>query len=331
MLFHLFIFTTLFFSTLNSCEFNSCLQKVVDSKSYKQNHLQILVDYNKHIVYSKTKPNAKILKHNPFLSLYLVEVKDSFKYPFFINLKLNKKVAFVDDKHIYKVKLLKEQVGLNNFAKFNKNVDFPKVLLSSCGFLEGILTSRGVIDKDYLYRFINYNFDYSDIGVRVKEVRKNVVISAINPFYIENKLSVGDIILSLDGKKVINSSTFMKKVLFLKINSLHTIEVKHKDKVLKLNVKAFKRYGGGYISDTFLEQKGIYFDENLFISSLTSRKFGLELGDKLIQVNGKKVTTTKDVLTNISSIKDKEFISLLFTRNGFEFFINIELKNDKTK
>ena len=78
----------------------------------------------------------------------------------------------------------------------------------------------------------------------------------VNPFIKANPFKKGDAIVGFNGKKVHNSATFMRKILFSKVGSSHRIKVKRGSKYLNFKVKTKKRYGGGYLSDTFLEQKG---------------------------------------------------------------------------
>ena len=85
-----------------------------------------------------------------------------------------------------------------------------------------------------------------------------------------------------------------------------------------------KRYGGGYISDTFLEKKGIFFDKDLKIIKLKGmyKSYGFKLGDKLLKVNGTFVNSYTEVRKNISNFDEKA--SLLFQRDGFQFFVSIK-------
>ncbi len=51
--------------------------------------LQIPVQKNQRLIFSKKTPSEKIIKHDPYLSLYLVEDKNIFKHPFRVNMKLS--------------------------------------------------------------------------------------------------------------------------------------------------------------------------------------------------------------------------------------------------
>jgi len=71
----LFILTNLLLLNLYACQggYASCVAKVNDSHTIQNSSLYIPVANNKLLVYSKKKPNKNILKHDPFLSLYLIE------------------------------------------------------------------------------------------------------------------------------------------------------------------------------------------------------------------------------------------------------------------
>uniref|UniRef100_UPI0025E0F609 DUF7488 domain-containing protein n=1 Tax=Sulfurimonas sp. TaxID=2022749 RepID=UPI0025E0F609 len=235
--------------------------------------------------------------------------------------------ASVNKKRAIEGKIIKRQIGLNSFATFSEKVLAPSLLTNSCCALEGIVTSKGIIEKKYIERFLsNKSSDYSDIGIRVEDKNKLVIIKRVNPFIIENPFVKGDCVVSLNGKKVKDSATFMRKILFSKIGTIHKIKIKRDSKYFNIKVKTKKRYGGGYLSDTFLEEKGIYFSPNLTIIKVSNEfdGYGLKIGDQLIQVNGNKIDNIADIREHISDFK--YFASLLFQRRGFQFFVNIKGK-----
>jgi len=305
-------------------DYESCRLKITHSKTIKNQTLQIPVPKNQTLIFSSCLPNAKIIKHDPFLSLYLVDARINFKYPFKINNHLSLGVASVDEKIAIEGKVVKKQIGLNSFATFSEPLSAPALLLNSCCTLEGIVTSEGIIEKEYLERFLKSNSsDYGDIGIRVEDKKGLVLIKRVNPFLENNPLKKDDYIVGFNGKKVQDSAALMKMILFSKVGSYHNVKIKRDSKYLNFKVKTKKRYGGGYVSDTFLEQKGIYFSQNLTILKIANEfeGYGLKVGDRLIQVNGKKVSDTTDIRKHISSFK--HFATLLFEREHFQFFIKI--------
>jgi len=323
---------SLLFLNLFACKggYDSCKLKIINSKAIENSTLSIVVAKDKRLIYSTIPPSAKILKHDIFLNLYLIEAKDSFKHPFTINNHLAMGVASVDATSAIEGKINKRQEGLNNFATFSKKTLAPALLLNSCCNLEGIVTDRGIIEKIYLERFLNSNSsEYGDVGIRVSDMKSVVTIDRVDPFYKANPFKEGDIIVSLDGKKVYNSATFIRQILFSKIGASKSVKIKRGKSFHEFRVNVSKRYGGGYLSDTFLERKGIYFSPNLIITEIRDSfdGYGLKVGDRLIQVNGKKVSSTTDIAAYINDFNYA--VSLLFFREGFEFFVNIKGEIEK--
>lgn len=323
----LLILLSLFFFELSACHggYNSCIAKVKDSKSVQNDSLFIPVKNGKLLVYSTHKPKVKILKEDPFLSLYLIDDTKKFRYPFDVNMRIQLGTAMVNAKRAKEGKIVKNQIGLNQLAKYSEKLITPSLLTSSCCSLEGIVTPKGIIQKEYLKRFLSSaTAEYGDIGVRVKNEDGFVIVSASNPYLKNNPLKKNDCIVAFDGKKIKAASVFMRRVLFSKIGSKHMIKIKRDNKILNFKVMTSKRYGGGDVSDTFLEYRGIYFDKTLHIVKLSQhfRDYGLLLGDKLMQVNGIEVKTEDELRLYIENFKD--FSSLLFERRNFQFFVNIK-------
>jgi hypothetical protein len=325
--FRLFTLLTLLFLNSFACQggYSSCIAKIKDSHTIQNNSLYIPVKNHKLLVYSKIKPDTKILKYDPFLSLYLIEDRKKFPYPFNINMRLQLGTAMVNATRAKEGKFFTNQIGLNNLANYKVKLKKPALITSSCCSLEGIAREEGVIQKEYIKRFLSKTpVSYADIGIRVKNEDGFVIVSASNPYLANNPFKKGDCIVSHNGKKVKAASVFMRNILFSKVGSIHKIKIKRNGKFLTLKVKAGKRYGGGDISDTFLEQKGIYFDKSLHIVKLSQhfKSYGLLLGDQLLQVNGIVVKDQAELLHYIEDFKD--FSSLLFERRKFQFFVNIK-------
>jgi hypothetical protein len=305
--------------------FNSCKLKVNDSSSIVNNTVQIPVLKNKLLIYSQNTPKRKIIKHDPFLSLYLVESKKPFKHPFKINSKLASGTASINGKIVIEGRIVKRQIGLNKFATYSEPVNAPSILLSSCCALEGIVTSEGIIEKEYIKHFLKTkNVVYGNIGIRVENKNKLVLVKFINPFIKKIPFKINDIIVSLNGKKVKHSYIFMKKILFSKIGSTHTIKIKRLNKFYTFNVKTIKRYGGGYLSDTILEFKGLYLNKQLQLTKILKNfpQYGLRVGDKLLMVNKIPIKNQIELKKNISAFDKKAL--LLFERNKFTFFIQLD-------
>lgn len=312
---------------LSACpkDFQSSYQKVVDSKALSNRQIFIPLGHKNYLYYSGHKPqNVQILKYDPFLSLYLLNSKKSFPYPFKINMHYNAPLALINKSGTYKGNITQHQRGLNSFATFSKSFNTLSILTNSCGFLEGIATPNGIIEKAYLQHFIETpKVKYGDIGIRVKDAKSKVIVSSYNPFKKTGSFAIGDMILELDGKKVKSASSFMQKILLSKIGMTYRVKVKHENSILTIDVKSFQRSGGGVISDTFLEAKGLYFDEKLHVVQVKkkAKEFDVKVGDRLLQVNGFKVKNQQEVREYISHYEESAL--LLFERHGFQFFVKI--------
>jgi len=168
----LFLALNLLFLNLYACKggYDSCKQKIIDSQTIKNCSLEIPVNKNQRLIYSKTTPKAKIIKHDPFLNLYLVQDLKGFKHSFKINSQPQLGYAAVNESDAIEGKIITKQVGLNSLAHFGEDIVYPSILTSSCCSLEGIVTPEGIIEKEYIQRFISsLSSDYSDIGIRVKD------------------------------------------------------------------------------------------------------------------------------------------------------------------
>jgi hypothetical protein len=325
--FRLFLAFNLLLLNLYACKggYASCVSKVRDSHSIQNCSVSVPTSTQQRVIYSHCLVNKKILKYDPFLSLYLVEDKPGFRYPFDINMRLQLGVAMVNDKIAREGTFTQNQIGLNTLAKFSEPLIYPAIVSSSCCSLEGIVTQRGIIQKEYLHRFVDIKHPtYADIGIRIKDENGLVIVNARDPFMKHNPFVIGDCIVAYDKKRVQSASSLMRAILFSKIGSKHSVKIKRDNKILTFDVVSMQRYGGGDISDTFLEQKGIFFDKTLAISKLNGvfKSYGLQVGDRLIQVNGKRVKTQKELREYIEKFKD--YSSLVFERKNFQFFVNIK-------
>lgn len=323
----LFVALSLLFINLYACKggYNSCKRKINDSHALTKSQTNIPVTKHKRLVFSRRQPKGKILKYDPFLSLYLVEDRKGFRYPFSIRNRAVMGLGGVSQKKAIEGHFKSHQIGLNKFAVFNPRVSSPSLILTSCCALEGIVTPQGIIEKPYLKRFVtSKNISYADIGIRVYNRKSKVFVKAINPFMEGNDFHVGDQILRFDNKRVTNAGKLMQWILFSKIGSTHKVKIKRSGKTLTLQAKSKKRKGGGFLSDTFLEFLGLSFDKNLRIIKIEpkAKKYGLKVGDKLLRVNHKKVTTEDEIVKSIS--QSKEATHLLFTRHNFQFFVKIK-------
>jgi len=290
----------LLFINLFACggAYHICNKKVMDADVIVNQTLQIPIKKHQRVIFSNHKLSSKykILKYNPFLHLYLVKDKKGFKYPFKINQMHKNSVFILSKTSVTNGKIVRGQIGLDEFATFSKCYSSPALLMDDCCSLEGIATSKGIIQKAYIKRFIDTkDISYGDIGMRVKDIDSKIIVIATDPFIKQ----------------------------FKHIGSFCSVKIKRKNQFLTLKVIVDKRYGGGYLSDTFFEREGLYFDSNLCITKVKGKfkAYGLKVGDKLVQVNAKLVSKQGEVRESIE--KNINNLSLLFEREHFQFFVNV--------
>lgn len=313
----------LFTLSLFACNpaFESCLAKVRDVAQVSGSFVSIPISKTKKLIYS-TKPLKGALKSDPFLHIYLLKNKRNCKYPFKINKELpSNKLASIH-KTIVCGEITKKQEGLSRLGEFSTPIKTPSVIMNGCCFIEAIGTPKGVISKKFINHFLRHGGVYGDVGVRLQQCKKGVVVQYVNPF-LHTPFKAGDILLSLNGKKVANAAKVSQLILFLQPGSVCDVKVKRCKKVETLKVHVAKRVGGGYVSDTFLESLGIFLNKELRV--LNPGRSELKKGDIITMVASKKVQTFADIKDVLSHIEQEPFL-VGVNRNGFVFFIKIQTK-----
>ncbi len=313
-------FLLLLSTSLYSCSlsFQSCFKKVQDLKVIQQDSLVIPLTDQTTLLFTQTLPKNS-LKADPFLSLYLVKSSKKVTYPFKINKYLDKKNLAVISAEIYCIDMLANQSGLNSFGKIKKPLKAPAPILNSCCEVIALLTPKGVISKPFIEHFLQKGGVYGSLGVRL---RHDCIVESVNPF-VETLLQKGDEIITFDGKKTENFSQLNQTILFAKVGSFHDIVVLRDKKRVHLKQKILKRYGGGFVSDTFFETIGVYFDAKLNVLKSTNPNF--KKGDHIFMVNSQKVATFADIRHALT--KSKQSVTIGINRRGLDFFIQLKIKS----
>ena len=309
----------LLFSSLLACDagFESCLQKVTALGVLSSNTLSIPLEGDKVVVYSDT-PLANVQKSDPFLHLYLLKATSKIRYPFKINKYLqNKELASVG-KGIVCGKVVAPQVGLDRFARFSRPLFAPSLILNSCCELVAINTSKGIIQKAYIEHFLQKGADYGDLGIRLDLSVKEPVVASCNPF-IKTPFRIGDRIFMFDAKIVHTKEAFARKVLFASIGSKCSVKVIRNGKKQTLQATVYKREGGGFLSDTFLESIGVFVDQKLQVQTSSNEK--ILKGDRIIMINKKRVTSQKEIREALTKVREKKEFMVGLNRKGLDIFI----------
>ncbi|GHP84258.1 PDZ domain-containing protein [Helicobacter pylori] len=283
-----------------------------------------------YLYYSKTYPkHAKVIKSDPFVGLYLLQ---SVPSEYFYTLRdldkdaLIRPMASVGDKEALEVRLLFKQKGYDRYAQISQEIQKNGVISNICYQMLGLgVGGNGFIETKFIKRFLNQQEPYyGDIGVRLEEDNKRLVVAQFDPFFPKNPFLKNDEILAINHQKIRSLAEFEWVVSNLKYQSLAKVSIKRNHKIKEVMLKVNKRYGGFLLKDTFLERYGIALDRRFTITKIGSHlPKGLDflkLGDRILWVNRKNVAFNPKALREALSTNK---IELLVWRKGFEFYIKI--------
>jgi hypothetical protein len=235
----------------------------------------------------------------------------SFKYPY-----RETKLRIYTAKKRYTSRLQKHQCALLSPGRTDPGLPKGALAHGMCCHGLGIATGVGLLEAHYINHLTKGdNPAFAQVGFRVDD---SLRVRYINPYY-DTDISIGDQILG-----------FADRCAYEDAVALHSLQ-----EPITLRIKAEgkrrftlrKRRGGGLVSDTFLEPFGMAFDKSLQISTITTNttawKKGLRKGDRLLEIEQTPVSGEDDVKRVLTGLGDKETITYLFEREGFQFFIHI--------
>jgi hypothetical protein len=311
---------------------NPCQKKLLESTLLYPKYA-VAITSNKGLYHTKKwYKNKNVIKRDPFLGLHLVRNSRGSN---FIKLIPNspKKLYVVNHKSKRPGYVKSAQVGLSKLATFSQTTPSNSVIMGDCCTMLGFgAGKKGYIEYPYIKHFIKHGARYSDIGIRLKKWIKKPIVASVDPF-VYNPFQVGDEIVKVNNRVVKTSAIVMQKILFSPIGKKMTIHVKRGKSIKKFSVKTFKRRGGGYISDTFLESLGANFRWNGVVSYIVKGgkldEKGVHVGDKLIAVNGYKVNNVTEIRQLVAkpSLLDRNKFHFLFQRGKFQYFVNFPRKS----
>jgi len=322
LLLTLLLTLTLFSSPL---DFKSCQLKYQVS-SVKVDNTQGFAVNDKYVLfYSSVEPKLTIIKRDPFLGLNLMKADKTFKHIFkFYNNKPNK-LAAVSPLFVVEGKILQKQMGLNRLGKFSKTIKENVLISGTCCGLIGLSTGKGIIDKEYLRHFLEAEeVVYGDIGIAVAD-KKGVRVVEVNPFFVNSPFLLNDIILYMDKKKTNSAAQLSQDILFSKPKSKHYFLILREGKKLRLDAVFTKRLSGGLVPDSFFGLFGLELDENLVVKK-DNKQYEIKKGDQLLFLMKKPVSTLTQIrqILSLEKTSENKLITLLFQRNGFDFFIHFD-------
>lgn len=171
-------------------------------------------------VYSphSTPKGYKILKHDPFVGMYLLESKNEL-LPISLR-SINKEIledemASILPQEGVSGKIQTRMQSPIDYATLNTPTFQNSLISTVCDHIYGIgIGKNQFIEKAYLERFVySDSVYYGDIGVRVfQNSEDRVEVNLIDPFFSANPFAYGDIIMAINGEAIPNVAHFHRVV-----------------------------------------------------------------------------------------------------------------------
>ena len=335
-------------------DFNACFEKNLPAMVNVAGNGGIAITPNLIAVPKGETPVKNYVKFDPYLGLYLVASDVKLEPMKMADDNATKKSDWVSvtrdlNATVYgHVKAQAQALGELDVLTFD--VNGTGAVLSPCCKLRGIAVGGDkFVASRYLRHFAAYkDVYYGDVGAVFEEKDGKFYVKSVDPLGRGAAMMVGDEILSVNGDKFESLRELNERILFAKKGERLKFEIKRGDEVLRFGVavsddavkkeqkaptKADKKAVSSdaksqstpQSSDAASVQKlyGITFDEKLIVKSVDASsgaaKFGVRVGDKLIQVGQKTVSSRKEALSLLAKGGGQ---NLLFRRNGFDFFYN---------
>ena len=335
-------------------DFNACFEKNLPAMVNVAGNGGIAITPNLIAVPKGETPVKNYVKFDPYLGLYLVASDVKLEPMKMADDNATKKSDWVSvtrdlNATVYgHVKAQAQALGELDVLTFD--VNGTGAVLSPCCKLRGIAVGGDkFVPSRYLRHFAAYkDVYYGDVGAVFEERDGKLYVKSVDPLGRGAALMAGDEILSVNGEKFESLRELNERILFAKKGERLKFEIKRGDEVLRFGVavsddaakkeqkapmKADKKAAASdakpqsmpQSSDAASVQKlyGMTFDEKLIVKSVDANsgaaKFGVRVGDKLIQVGQKTVSSRKEALSLLAKGGGQ---NLLFRRNGFDFFYN---------
>jgi hypothetical protein len=319
-----------------------CRQKIEKELFLINDYQTWIIDSNHSFAFIPNQINLNIKskdinisKRDPILGLSLFESKIKFtnnKEPIKIRIP-RKPHRFVMTKNMYTLGYIsKPQIGLN-FGEFSEILDDNLRIINGCCATNGItIGNNKFIDIDFISHFINSsNSELSDLGIFFIDKNSSIFIKYSNPFFENNKFLEGDEVLYVNNHRPEKLEKLLKNILFSKVGSVFQFEVLRNKELLEFNMTTAELKSGGLLSDSFMENLGIWFDEGLFVANIHKKsafaKNDLKPNYKIININDIEVKSEEDIKKYFSSQKKNmpEVFQFLF-RHKDKGDLTIQLK-----
>lgn len=333
-------------------DFNACFEKNLPAMVNVAGNGGIAITPNLIAVPKGEIPVKNYVKFDPYLGLYLVASDAKLEPMKMADDNTTKKSDWVSitrdlNATVYgHVKAQAQALGELDVLTFD--VNGTGAVLSPCCKLRGIAVGGDkFVPSRYLRHFAAYkDVYYGDVGAVFEERDGRLYVKGVDPLGRGAALMAGDEILSVNGEKMQSLRELNERILFAAKGERLKFEIKRGEDVVKFSVavsdevkkeqKAAPKTDENITkiapkpqpapnTDASSVRKlyGLTFDEKLRVKSvdgeLDAARFGLRVGDKLIQVGAKVVKNRKEALALIAKNRGQR---LLFRRDGFDFFYN---------
>ena len=333
-------------------DFNACFEKNLPAMVNVAGNGGIAITPNLIAVPKGETPVKNYLNFPQSLGLYLV-ASDPNLYPLiwpdYTATKKSDWVSVTRDLNATVYGHVKAQAqALGELDVLTFDVNGTGAVLSPCCKLRGIAVGGDkFVPSRYLRHFAAYkDVYYGDVGAVFEERDSKLYVKSVDPLGRGAVLMAGDEILSVNGEKMQSLRELNERILFAKKGERLKFEIRRGEDVVKFSVavsdevkkeqktvpktdenitKIAPKPQPAPNTDASRVQKlyGLTFDEKLRVKSVDGEsdaaRFGLRVGDKLIQVGAKIVKNRKEALALIAKNRGQR---LLFRRDGFDFFYN---------
>lgn len=306
----------------------------------------ILYDDVPHLIAFSQKPlrSPRIIKHDPFLGLYLFSGKlqkgyrlkplDAFAHTL--------PLAAVNATQAIPGSVVNFEKGVFDLGKFSTTLPNDSVISTICYQSYGIgAYGQYFVPKILIDRFLSARGgQYGDIGVRVApnlqatkdQLPKGVIVEQIDIFFPQRLLLPKDRILAINGREITSLAQFEWLVADLVPKSKAQVRILRNNKLLEVPVQVDRRYSGGILQDTFFERYGVVIDRDLVIRAiakpLPDGLSQLSVGDKFIWVDKTPIKKDSDFwhfrqLFSQAALRGR--VELLLLHDGVEVFLRSKL------
>lgn len=288
--------------------------------------------------YGRNAPaNYKVLKHDPFLGMFLLESKTNL-IP--IELRpieskiLEEEVASLTPKEFVSGKIETRMQSPRKFATLNVPTFNNSLITTICEHFYGIGVGGGnFIEKHYIDRFVQSPvIYYGDLGIRVFDNPQNEVeVNLIDPFFENNPFRYGDIILSINGEAILNTDIFDRIVFDLPKHIQVPVKIRRNGVETEVNALVDSLRGGMLLPENFFSRVGIEISPDFTITAVSPEARNgfeqLKVGDKVLRINQREVPQGYNAIIRLLGDYPDEEQKWLISRNDFQFFLLINKKD----